>query len=141
MTRIPELRSHGVLCAFGHDCVMDPWYSLGSGDMLEVAHMAVHVGQMTSREAMRFAFDAVTVNPAAIMGLEGYGLEVGCHADFVLLQASDPIEAIHLKATRLMVVRRGRVLAETLARIAKLDVEGRPAQVDPAALRSGGRDA
>ena len=58
--------------------------------MLEVAHMAVHVGQMTSREAMRFCFEAVTANPARIMGLDGYGLEPGCHADFVLLQARGP---------------------------------------------------
>ncbi len=131
MTRIPEMRSQGILCAFGHDCVMDPWYSLGSGDMLDVAHMAVHVGQMTSRDAMGFCFDAVTKNPAAIMGLEGYGLEPGCNADFVLLQARDPIDAIRLKATRLAVVRRGRVIAETPARLPRLSIEGRPASVDP----------
>ncbi len=136
MTRIPEMRSHGILCAFGHDCVMDPWYSLGSADMLDVAHMAVHVGQLTSREAMRFAFDAVTVNPARIMGLDGYGLGVGCHADFVLLQASDPIEAIRLKATRLVVVRRGKIVAETPARVAHLDLATRPSHVDPAAYGS-----
>ena len=131
MTRIPEMRGQGILCAFGHDCVMDPWYSLGSGDMLDVAHMAVHVGQMTSRDAMGFCFDAVTKNPAAIMGLEGYGLEPGCNADFVLLQARDPIDAIRLKATRLAVVRRGRVIAETPARLPQLSIEGRPASVDP----------
>ena len=88
--------------------------------MLEVAHMAVHVGQMTSREAMRFCFDAVTANPARIMGLEGYGLEPGCNADFVLLQAADPIEAIRLKATRLAVVRRGALLAQSAPRLARL---------------------
>jgi cytosine deaminase len=131
MTRIPEMRGHGILCAFGHDCVMDPWYSLGSGDMLEVAHMAVHVGQMTSREAMGFCFDAVTKNPAGIMGLEGYGLEPGCSADFVLLQARDPIDAIRLKATRLAVVRRGQVIAETPARVPALSLEGRPTTLDP----------
>ncbi len=131
MTRIPEMRTYGIPCAFGHDCVMDPWYSLGSGDMLEVAHMAVHVGHMTSRDAMAFCFDAITQNPAAIMGLEGYGLEPGCNADFVLLQARDPIDAIRLKATRLAVVRRGRVIAETPARIPTLFVEGRPAALDP----------
>src|SRR5215210_3103640 len=59
MTRVPEMRQHGILCAFGHDCVMDPWYSLGSADMLDVAHMALHVGQMTSREAMHYCFHAV----------------------------------------------------------------------------------
>jgi cytosine deaminase len=133
MTRVPELREAGVTCAFGHDCVMDPWYSLGSGDMLDVAHMAVHVGQMTSREAMRFAFEAVTTNPARIMGLDGYGLAPGCWADMVLLQAADPIEAIRLKATRLAVIRRGRVISETPARASTLALEGRPGTVDPAA--------
>jgi cytosine deaminase len=133
MTRVPEMRPFGIDVAFGQDCCMDPWYSLGSADMLEVAHMGLHVAQMTSREAMRFCYDTVTTNPAKIMGLEGYGLDVGCHGDLVLLQARDPIEAIRLKATRLAVVRRGRVIAETPARISRLALEGRPTSVDPAA--------
>jgi cytosine deaminase len=66
------------------------------------------------------------------MGLDGYGLEPGCHADFVLLQATDPIEAIRLKATRLAVVRRGRVIAEAAPRLSRLALEGRPGEVDPA---------
>jgi cytosine deaminase len=131
-TRVPEMRPHGITVAFGQDCCMDPWYSLGSADMLEVAHMGLHVGQMTSRDAMRFCFDTVTTNPAAIMGIEGYGLDVGCNGDLVLLQARDPIEAIRLKATRLAVVRRGKVIAETPARIGRLALDGRPASVDPA---------
>ena len=53
MTRVPELLAAGVNVAFGHDCVMDPWYPLGSGDMLEVAAMGLHVAQMTSRAQMR----------------------------------------------------------------------------------------
>ena len=60
MTRVPELMAAGVNVAFGHDCVMDPWYPLGSGDMLEVAHMGLHVAQMTSQDGMRACFDAVT---------------------------------------------------------------------------------
>jgi len=133
MTRIPEMRQAGILCAFGHDCVMDPWYSLGSGDMLDVAHMALHLGHMTSREAMRFCFDAVTAHPARIMELEGYGLEPGCNADLVMLQARDPIEAIRLKAARLAVIRRGNVIAEAPARVTRLNLDGRPQEVDPAA--------
>ncbi|HEY9212887.1 MAG TPA: amidohydrolase family protein [Ancylobacter sp.] len=132
MTRVPELRAAGVNVAFGHDCVMDPWYSLGSGDALDVAHMAVHIGLMTSREAMKWCFEAVTTNPARIMGLQGYGLEPGCNADFVVLQADDAIEAIRLKATRLFVVKRGRVIAEGAPRVSVLDLPGRPALVDPA---------
>ncbi|MGY4827099.1 amidohydrolase family protein [Sphaerotilaceae bacterium SBD11-9] len=130
MTRVPELMAAGVTVAFGHDSVMDPWYSLGSGDMLEVAHMGLHVGQMTSQAQMQACFEAVTVNPAKIMGLEGYGLDVGCHADFVLLQARSPVEAIRLRATRLAVVRRGEVVSRMPPATATLSVRGRPANVD-----------
>jgi cytosine deaminase len=129
MTRVPELLAAGVTVAFGHDCVMDPWYSLGSGDMLEVAHMGLHVAQMTGRAAMVQCFGAVTTAPAQIMGLEGYGLAPGCHADFVLLQATDPVEAIRLRATRLAVVRRGRVIATSEPRLSRLSLDGRPAEV------------
>ncbi|MBV5298859.1 MAG: amidohydrolase family protein [Rhodoferax sp.] len=126
MTRVPELLAAGINVAFGHDCVMDPWYSLGSGDMLEVAHMGLHVAQMTSQTAMRQCFDAVTVNAARVMGLEHYGLQAGCHADFVLLQARDPIEALRLRATRLKVFRRGKLLAESPAAAVSLHLPGRP---------------
>ena len=127
MTRVPELMAAGIEVAFGHDCVMDPWYPLGSGDMLEVAQMGLHVAQMTSQAQMRACFDAVTANPARILGLEGYGLAPGCRADFVLLQARDPVEAIRLRATRLAVVRAGRVIARTPPALAALSLPGRPA--------------
>jgi len=128
MTRVPELLAAGINVAFGHDCVMDPWYSLGSGDMLEVAHMGLHVAQMTSQVAMRQCFDAVTANAARVMGLENYGLEVGCHADFCLLQARSPVEALRLRANRLKVFRRGQLLAESAPAAAQLHLPGRPGQ-------------
>jgi cytosine/creatinine deaminase len=130
MTRVPELMAAGVDVAFGHDCVMDPWYSLGSGDMLEVAHMGLHVAQMTGQAAMRACFDSVTKTPAKILGLEGYGIEKGCNADFVILQAHDPIEAIRTRATRLKVFRRGKVIAETAPNTANLNLPGRPNTTD-----------
>ncbi len=126
MTRVPELLAAGIPVAFGHDCVMDPWYGLGSGDMLEVAHMGLHVAQMTSQAAMKQCFEAVTVNPAAILGLEGHGIEPGCRADLVLLQARDPVEALRLRATRLHVWRAGRLVASTPAAVARLALPGRP---------------
>ncbi len=132
MTRVPELLAQGVNVAFGQDCCMDPWYSLGNADMLEVANMAVHVGQMTSLDAMRQAYDAITVNSAKAMGIDDYGVAEGKSANCVLLQARDPIEAIRLKATRLVVLRRGKIVSETLPRIAKLGLDGRPGRVDAA---------
>jgi len=113
MTRVPELMAAGVNVAFGHDCVMDPWYAMGSADMLEVAHMGLHVAQMTSVAGIQACFDAVTVNAAQVMGLAGYGVAAGCDASFVLLQAGEPVEAIRLRATRLGVWRRGRLLSRS----------------------------
>jgi cytosine/creatinine deaminase len=130
MTRVPELLAHGITVAFGHDCVMDPWYSLGSGDMLEVAHMGLHVAQMTSQAGMRLCFEAVTSHPAKLMHLQGYGLQVGCNADLVLLQARDPVEAIRLRATRLKVWRRGKLVAASPSAVATLHLDTRPTEVD-----------
>ena len=126
MTRVPELMDAGVKVAFGHDCVMDPWYSLGSADMLEVASMGLHVAQLTGVEQMKSCFRAVTEIPAAILGLEGYGLEKGCNADLVILQAADPVEALRLKANRLFVIRRGRIISSSATVEAELNLPGRP---------------
>ena len=130
MTRVPELMAAGVNVAFGHDCVMDPWYPLGSGDMLEVAAMGLHVAQMTGDDAMRACFEAVTTNAARVLALPGYGIAPRCRADFVLLQARDPVEAIRLRAARLKVFRAGRLIAEQSPAQATLHLEGRPSSVD-----------
>ena len=92
--------------------------------------MGLHVAHMTGRDGMRAAFDAITVNGAKLLGLDGYGMEPGCHADFVVLQARDPIEAIRLRAARLQVVRRGKVIAENPPQKARLHLAGRPAITD-----------
>ena len=126
MTRVPEMLAAGIEVAFGHDCVMDPWYSLGSADMLEVAHMGLHVAQMTGQEAMRACFAAVTEAPARILGLQGYGLAPGCNADLVLLDAADPVEAIRLRAGRRMVMRRGKMVSKSAPLEVKLNLPGRP---------------
>lgn len=135
MNRFPEMLSYGITSAFGQDCMMDPWYSLGQADMLDVANMGLHVAQMTSREQMRQCFAAVTTEPARILNLEGYGLDVGCKADMVLLQAADPIEAIRLRATRLAVVKGGKVIARTPPRVAELALADRPATLDGSRIR------
>jgi cytosine/creatinine deaminase len=118
----------GVNVAFGHDCVMDPWYGMGSGDMLEVAHMGLHVAQMTSQKGIRACFDAVTINAAKVMHLQSYGLEPGCDASFVLLQAADPVEAIRLRGTRLKVWKKGNLLAQSNPTASALHLQGRAAQ-------------
>ncbi|MRX49391.1 amidohydrolase family protein [Paracoccus sp. S-4012] len=131
MTRVPELMAAGLNVSLGQDCCMDPWYSMGSGDMLEVAHMAIHVAQMGSIADKRRLFDAITVNPARTMGIEDYGLAVGCRADLVVLQAGDVTEALRLKPARLFVLRAGRIVSRTEPRIGHLAIAGRPERIDP----------
>jgi cytosine deaminase len=130
MTRVPEMLAAGVTVAFGQDCVLDPWYSLGTADMLDVAFMGLHVAQMSSPADMRRCYDLVTTTPARIMGLEGYGLAVGAAASLVVLQANDPVDALRLRANRLAVVSKGRLVSTTPARTAALRLPGRPDAVD-----------
>jgi len=130
MTRVKELMAAGINVAFGQDAMLDPWYSFGSHDMLEVAHMGLHVGQMTGTEEMRQNFEAVTCNGAKVMRLEGYGLMPGCRADMVVLQAADVHEALRLKPARLFVIRRGRIIAETPPVVSRLSLGDGVVEVD-----------
>lgn len=130
ITRIPELWRAGVPIAFGHDCVLDPWYPLGSHDMLEVAHVTIHGALLTAPEQMQRCFAAVTTDAATVFGLEGYGLAVGANADLVILQAKDPVDAIRRRATRLHVIRHGNCIATTPPTQATVTLEGRHELVD-----------
>ena len=128
-TRVPEMLQYGITVGFGQDCVMDPWYSLGTGDMLDVAFMGLHVAQMTSPADMRKCYQMVTETSARIMGLDDYGLAVGRKANLVVLDASDPIEAIRLRAGRRAVVAKGKLIAEGPSRAYTLHLPGRPDSV------------
>ncbi len=131
LMRIPELLAAGVTVATGHDSVLDPWYPLGRADMLDVANMTVHASHMSSVTDIARCFDMVTAAPARVMHLDGYGLETGCHADLVVLQAADVKEAVRLQPTRLMVIRRGKVIAKAAPASASLFLEGRPERIEP----------
>ncbi|MEJ6713548.1 MAG: amidohydrolase family protein, partial [Rhodobacterales bacterium] len=126
LTRVKEMLAMGINVGWGQDCVLDPWYSLGTADMLDVAFMGMHVAQMTSPDEMRTCFDMVTVNNAKTMGLTDYGLHVGAKASLVVLDASNPIEALRLRAARLCVVANGRVISHSPRADATLSLPGRP---------------
>lgn len=132
MTRVREMMAAGINVSFGHDCVMDPWYSMGSADMLEVGHMAIHVAQMAGVAEKDQIFAALTTNSAKTMGLTGYGLAQGNKADMVILQAQSPSEALRLKPPRLAVIKSGKIIARTAPRISQLSLATRPETVNPA---------
>ncbi|PCJ84588.1 MAG: cytosine deaminase [Hyphomicrobiales bacterium] len=129
-TRVPEMLAHGIRVGWGQDCVLDPWYPLGTADMLDVAFMGLHVAQMTSPAEMTQCFDMVTNVNAAIMNLDDYGLAVGKKASLVVLDAGNPIEAIRLRPERLLVVAKGRVIAQRNQQNTRLSLPGRPEQIN-----------
>ncbi|ATG36572.1 cytosine deaminase CodA [Phaeobacter piscinae] len=129
LTRVKELLEAGVTVGWGQDCVLDPWYSLGTGDMLDVAFMGMHVAQMTHPDEMAHCFTMVTDSNAAIMGLEGYGLKKGDRASLVVLDAATPTEALRLRPARLAVISRGKVISRSARGDAAISLPGRPAQV------------
>jgi cytosine deaminase len=94
--------------------------------MLDVAFMGLHVAQMSSPEEMARCFDMVTHQNAAIMGLEDYGLRVGATASLIILDAASPIEALRLRAARLCVISKGRVISRTPRMDTALTLPGRP---------------
>ncbi len=129
MTRVKEMQALGITVGFGQDCVMDPWYSLGTGDMLDAAFMGLHVAQMTSPEEMACCLDMVTTENARIMGLDDYGLEVGKPASVVILNAGSAIEAIRLRPERLCVISKGKIISRKNKNNAILSIAGRPQTV------------
>lgn len=126
LTRVKEMQAQGITVGWGQDCVLDPWYSLGTADMLDVAFMGLHVAQMTAPAEMERCFDMVTQDNARIMGLGGYGLKVGDQASLVVLDAGHKIEALRLRAERRVVISKGRVISERARNDARLTLPGRP---------------
>lgn len=129
LTRVKEMHAYGITVAWGQDCVRDPWYSLGTGDMLDVAFMGLHVAQMSSPEDMARCFDMVTSESAKVMNLDDYGLKVGAKASLVVLDAGDRIEAVRLRPDRLCVIAKGKVISRQKRNDATLSIPGRPASV------------
>jgi len=115
LTRVKELWQQGLNVSLGHDCIQDPWYSLGTGSMLDVAAMAVHACQMTGMDEIAACYDMVTYHGAKTLQVENdYGLIVGNPANLIVLDATDPYDAIRRRATVRYVISRGQLLLDTM---------------------------
>ncbi|MBW4511706.1 MAG: cytosine deaminase [Scytonematopsis contorta HA4267-MV1] len=112
ITRVKELWQQGLNVSFGHDCVQDPWYVLGTGNMLDVAHMGVHVCQMTGMSEINACYDMITVNGAKTLNLadNDYGVEIGKKANLIVLDVSNRYDAIRLRTAPRYVISRGNLL-------------------------------
>ena len=131
MTRVKELWQAGVTVGIGHDSIMDPWYPLGRGDMVQAASLALHVCQMSGTAEIDACFDMVTWRNAAILALEGYGVAPGCRADLVVFDAASKADVLRLNPACTHVLKRGKPVAETTP--AARSVMGAPVDLRPPA--------
>ncbi|AUJ25494.1 MULTISPECIES: cytosine deaminase [Virgibacillus] len=114
LTRVKELLEAGMNVCFGHDDIFDPWYPLGTGNMLQVLHMGIHVAQLLGYEQIVDSMNLITTNSAKAMSLEqAYGIEVGKPANFIVLDAESTYEAIRKQAIVMYSIRNGKVIAKT----------------------------
>lgn len=114
ITRVKELHEAGLNVCFGHDDIMDPWYPIGTGNMLQVLHMGIHITHMMGYNQIKESFKFVTSNSARTMNIEEqYGIEPGKAANFIILNAEDEYEVIRKQAEILASYRNGKLIAET----------------------------
>ncbi len=113
MTRVKELRKAGLNVCFGHDDVFDPWYPLGTANMLQVLHMGMHVGQMMGYPELNNGLDLITTNSARTLHLSDYGIQEGNSANCIILPAENGFDALRRQVPTRYSIRRGKILAET----------------------------
>ncbi|WP_373894309.1 cytosine deaminase [Virgibacillus sp. CBA3643] len=114
LTRVKELQEAGLNICFGHDDIFDPWYPLGTGNMLQVLHMGIHAAQLMGYDEIVNSIDLITKNSAKALQIEeGYGIEEGKHANFVVLDAENEYEAVRKQAVVRYSFRDGRIVGET----------------------------
>lgn len=114
VTRVKELWQQGLNVSLGHDCVQDPWYSLGTGSLMDVAYMAVHVCQMTGMSEINACYDMATWHGARTLNLgDNYGIAVGRPANLIVLDAGDRFDAIRRRPIIRYVISQGKLLAQT----------------------------
>lgn len=129
LTRVKEMIDRGILVGWGQDCVLDPWYPLGGADMLDVAHMGLHLTQMTSQKDMHHCFEMITTENAKILELDSNEIVINNPANLIVLDASDQIEAIRLRSDKLFVISKGKIVSRKAPSQASLSIKGRPKKV------------
>lgn len=121
ITRVKELLEAGLNVCFGHDDILDPWYPLGTANMLQVLHMGLHVCQMMGYSQIEKSIDLITANSARALNIcDTYGVKVGNPANIVILPAADAYDAIRRQVNVRWSIRNGHIIAETPPRETQL---------------------
>ena len=113
ITRVKEMLDAEINVCFGHDDVFDPWYPLGTANMLQVLHMGLHVCQLMGYGQIDAGINLITHHSARTMNLTDYGLEAGNSANLIILPAENGFDAVRRQVPVRYSIRQGRVIAET----------------------------
>ncbi|MBU4682784.1 cytosine deaminase [Cedecea davisae] len=113
VTRVKEMLGAGINVCFGHDDVFDPWYPLGTANMLQVLHMGLHVCQLMGYRQIDEGLKLITDNSARTFGVEDYGITEGNTANLVILPAENGFDAVRRQVPVRWSIRAGRVIATT----------------------------
>ncbi|AIF43982.1 cytosine deaminase [Virgibacillus sp. SK37] len=114
LTRVKELLEADMNVCFGHDDIFDPWYPLGTGNMLQVLHMGIHASQLMGYEQIVNSIDLITTNSAKTLHMEkAYGVEIGKPANLIVMDGNNEYEVIRKQASTLYSIRNGKIIAET----------------------------
>ena len=113
VTRVKEMLKNNINVCFGHDDVFDPWYPLGTANMLQVLHMGLHVCQLMGYSQINDGLKLVTENSAKALGLTDYGIQEGNSANFIVLPAENGFDAVRRQVPTRYSIRHGKVISET----------------------------
>lgn len=113
VTRVKEILKNNINVCFGHDDVFDPWYPLGTANMLQVLHMGLHVCQLMGYGQINDGLKLVTENSAKALGLIDYGIQEGNSANFIVLPAENGFDAVRRQVPTRYSIRHGKVISET----------------------------
>ncbi|MCO5176450.1 MAG: amidohydrolase family protein [Thermomicrobiales bacterium] len=105
------LREVGVNVFVANDNIRDCWAPYGDADMLERMMLVAYRSGFVTDAQLSLAFDIGTNAAAKALGIDGYGLNVGDWADFVVVDAEHIPEAVVARPPRRMVFRHGRLIA------------------------------
>ncbi|PKF49921.1 cytosine deaminase [Enterovibrio nigricans] len=114
ITRVKEMLASDINVCFGHDDVFDPWYPLGTANMLQVLHMGLHVCQIMGYDQLNTSLDLISHKSARTLNIQdNYGLEIGKPGNLLILPAENDFDALRRQVPVRYSIRGGNVIAET----------------------------
>ena len=124
MTRVREFVDNDINVAFAQDSIVDLWYPAGNGNLMNILDNGIHMAQLMKEEDFEKDLDLVTTNGAKAMDLDdSYGLDIGKDANFIVLDAASPFDAIRNRAECLASVRCGEFLFKKAKRTYEIDLD------------------